>query len=233
MLKQSPTHVTDSRWRNSISRIIYIIIGSAFFICYTLIISRDIATYTNNEPQSKTRRSMLLSGNEPISSIPTGAVLPGVSYFNKIYNMLDGTDLLEKSGRDIYTFRYASSIQTWTSQHTYLVPVEFAGVPNIYPQFTKDNTLSTMKKTWSSSLLKDVSSSRSSGSAITLSQIGAILAPIVNAISPGVGTAISAITSSDAFKDAKASIQNGNSRNIKEARTKKGEGFEKNIQIKC
>eukprot|EP01084_Bolivina_argentea_P189670 326140_1 len=145
--------------------------------------------------------------------------------------MLDGAELLEKSGRDIYTFRYSDLIQTRTSQYTYTVPVEFTGIPNIFPQCTKDTTLSTMKKTRSSSIIAEVVSSKSSGFAITLQQIGAILAPIINTISPGTGTTISSITSSAAFKDVSVSIQKGNSRNTRDARTKHEEGFERTYTL--
>eukprot|EP01084_Bolivina_argentea_P040265 74420_1 len=102
------------------------------FVVIILVLQISLFETSAQSDETNYRRSMLLSQNYPISPFPTGPVLPGVSYFNKIYNMLDGTGLLEKPGRDIYTFRYSNMVQTWTSQYTYLVPVEFTGIPNIY-----------------------------------------------------------------------------------------------------
>eukprot|EP01083_Nonionella_stella_P251141 866795_1 len=58
-----------------------------------------------------------------------------------------------------------------------------------------------------------------------------ILSPVINTILPGVGTTISAIVTSKAFKDTSASVQNGNSRNTKTARIKRGEGYQKTYSL--
>eukprot|EP01084_Bolivina_argentea_P301119 519397_1 len=201
------------------------------FIFQISLFETSVQKVAHQSDETNYRRSMLLSQNYPISPIPTGPVLPGVSYFNKIYNMLDGTDLLEKPGRDIYTFRYSNMVQTWTSQYTYLVPVEFTGIPNIYPQCTKDITLSTMKEIWSKSLITEESSEKSSTLAFSLSAVATILSPVLNVVLPGVGTAISTMIMSQAFKDTSMSMQKGNSRNTKTARTKRGEGYQKTYSL--
>eukprot|EP01083_Nonionella_stella_P251142 866797_1 len=201
------------------------------FIFQISLFETSVQKVAHQSDETNYRRSMLLSQNYPISPIPTGPVLPGVSYFNKIYNMLDGTGLLEKPGRDIYTFRYSNMVQTWTSQYTYLVPVEFTGIPNIYPQCTKDITLSTMKEIWSKSLITEESSEKSSTLAFSLSAVATILSPVLNVVLPGVGTAISTMIMSQAFKDTSMSMQKGNSRNTKTARTKRGEGYQKTYSL--
>eukprot|EP01084_Bolivina_argentea_P269934 458879_1 len=195
-------------------------------VAFLIIHYSQFTKFTQDDSYTGYRRSILISGNDPITQTPYGAVLPGVSYFNKIYNMLDGTDLLEKSGRDIYNFRYSNNIQTVGSQYSYFVPVEFAAIPNLFPQCNKDTTLSTMKNTWSSSTIRETSASKKSGFSITLGQVAVLLSKYFPA-----ATTIAEIASDDLFKSMKSSIENGNSRNTKNTRIKTGEGFEKTFTV--
>eukprot|EP01084_Bolivina_argentea_P238692 401015_1 len=206
---------------------------SSFVLCFRVLIvgwllfMTGYYYYLSNIVQiSHHRRSMLISGSETLTKTPFDTVLPGVSYFNKIYNMLDGTDLLEKSGRDIYSFRYSNNVKTLPSQHSYLVPVEFTGIPNIFPQCYKDTTHSTMTNTWSSTIITATESSKSSDFSITTSQAAAILSTFFP-----TAKGINDIISNPAFKDTKASIQNGNSHNSKSTQIKSNEGFKKTYKL--